>query len=537
MKELFKDKFIDIIKDIRIIILFSILILSILGINYSFFNNNSIVIDSIAQGSIAQRVGINFDSTSSLRDYEEIISINGKKISSLDDYYNAINNVSRIKLITDKNLDGYILAKSDNESNFGISVRKKAKSNIHLGIEFEGGSRFILKPQEKLSNDEYDMLKNSLQSRLDIYGVSGTKVEKIKDAFSDEQLIIVESTSSNKNDIIELIHRQGNFKAVLNNQTIFTGDDVLRVSSDPRSSIFRGCSKEEDKDNKWVCHQSLSFSVNEKAAQNFYDISQNLTEVKKGYLSKEIKYYLDDIEIINLSVSSVFKTKKIFNHQITFPGNPAETEKIAMDSLKKETKFLATVLSTKSLPSKLDIVQSYSISSSMGSEFLQNALFVGFLALLVVAGTIAIRYRHFSIFIGIIFALLSEIVILLGVSVLMKITIDLASIGGIIAAIGTGVDDQVIITDEQLRKKNKSLNSKKKLKAALLIILISYLTTIAAMIPLMFGGLAMLKGFSFMIILGVSIGVFITRPAYANFLRVMLTTKEKRMEESRNEKK
>lgn len=532
MKESFKNKFLDIIKDIRVIILLLTIILSIFGINYSFFSSQGIVIDSVAQGSIAQRSGINFDSHSSLTNYEEIISINGQDIKTAEEFYKISDNNQRLNIITNKNPKGYILDKSKNESNFGLSVREKPTSNIHLGIEFEGGSRFILKPQEILSDIDYNLLQNSLQSRLDIYGVSGTKVEKLKDAFSDDQLIIVESTSSNKNDIIELIHRQGNFKAVLNNKTIFTGDDVLTVSLDPRSSRFRGCS--EDEDNLWSCHHSLSFTVNQKAAQNFYDVSQNLTVINKS-LSKKIHYFMDGVEIINLSVSSAFKYKKVYNHQITFPGNPSKSKNIAMDSLNKEKKFLVTVLSTKSLPSKLDIVQSYSISSSMGSQFLHNALLVGLLALLVVAGTIAIRYRYFSIFIGIIFALISEIIILLGISVFMKISIDLAAIGGIIAAIGTGVDDQVIITDEQLRKKNKSLTSKKRLKAALVIILVSYITTVAAMFPLMFGGLSMLKGFAFMIITGVTIGVFITRPAYAKFLRVMLTTREERKWESKKD--
>jgi preprotein translocase subunit SecD len=529
MKESFKDKFLDVIKDIRVIILFLIIILSIFGINYSFFNSQGIVIDSIAQGSIAQKSGVNFDSHTSLTSYEEIISINGEDIKTPDEFYKITDNSQTINLITNLNPEGYILTKSQNESNFGISVRKKPTSNLHLGIEFEGGSRFILKPEERLSELDYTLLKDSLQSRLDIYGVSGTKVEKLKDAFSDEQLIIVESTSSNKNDILELIHRQGNFKAVLNNITIFTGDDVLTVSQDPRSSRFGGC--KEDEENLWTCHHSLSFSVNQEAAQRFYDVSQNLT-VTDGHLSEDIHYFLDGVEIINLSVSSIFKYKKIFNQQITFPGNPSESKDIAMESLNKEKKFLVTVLSTKSLPSKLDIVQSYSISSSMGSEFLHNAILVGLLALLVVAGTIAIRYRYFSIFVGIVFALISEIIILLGIAVFMRISIDLAAIGGIIAAIGTGVDDQVIITDEQLRKKNRNLTSKKRLKAALLIILISYITTLAAMFPLMFGGLSMLKGFAFMVIIGVTIGVFVTRPAYAKFLRIMLTTREERKEES-----
>jgi preprotein translocase subunit SecD len=51
------------------------------------------------------------------------------------------------------------------------------------------------------------------------------------------------------------------------------------------------------------------------------------------------------------------------------------------------------------------------------------------------------------------------------------------------------------------------------------------------MVPLYVAGLQLLQGFAFMIIIGVSVGVFITRPAYAAFLRIMKTTRAERKEE------
>ena len=65
--------------------------------------------------------------------------------------------------------------------------------------------------------------------------------------------------------------------------------------------------------------------------------------------------------------------------------------------------------------------------------------------------------------------------------------------------------------------------------------MIAYFTTLAAMIPLMFAGLKMLQGFSLMILLGVTVGVLITRPAYAAMLRIIMTTREQRAEELADE--
>jgi preprotein translocase subunit SecD len=42
------------------------------------------------------------------------------------------------------------------------------------------------------------------------------------------------------------------------------------------------------------------------------------------------------------------------------------------------------------------------------------------------------------------------------------------------------------------------------------------------MIPLIFAGAGMLKGFALTTIIGVSVGVFITRPAYASIIEILL---------------
>ena len=50
----------------------------------------------------------------------------------------------------------------------------------------------------------------------------------------------------------------------------------------------------------------------------------------------------------------------------------------------------------------------------------------------------------------------------------------------------------------------------------------AYTTTVVAMAPLMFAGAGLLKGFALTTIIGVSIGVFISRPAYAATIEILL---------------
>ncbi|MBI2142105.1 preprotein translocase subunit SecD, partial [Candidatus Woesearchaeota archaeon] len=101
--------------------------------------------------------------------------------------------------------------------------------------------------------------------------------------------------------------------------------------------------------------------------------------------------------------------------------------------------------------------------------------------------------------------------------------IDLAAVAGIIAAVGTGVNDQIIITDEALRgEARRAFSWKDKIKNAFFVIFGAYITLVVAMLPLLFAGAGLLRGFALTTIIGVSVGVFITRPAYAAILEILL---------------
>jgi len=545
MKESISIKFKDILKNWKVLILIFFLFISyvaVLGFN-SFGEKEGVVINGISINSAAEKAGFSYKSTTNLMNLEKIISVNGEKISTIEDFYSAVENQSfneSFLIITNQNKEGYsvILNNENNETKkqvLGISVRDAPSSNIKLGIELEGGSRLILKPTDSISSEQFDMLINSLQNRLDIYGASGTKVNKLEDSYTGEKFIIVESTSSNKNDIFDLIKRQGEFEAKVGNVTVFTGGNVAQVFTDPQRAGLEQCSPVEG--TKVQCSFRFQIGIDEAGTDSFFDATSKLA-VRAGSLSEKVYFYLDGREITSLSIAKDFKYKKISTPTITVSSEPMMTQKDAIEGGQKEMKLLQTILSTDSLPSELEVVQSYSISSSLGETLLSNAVLVGLFAVLVVAGIVALRYRHFGIFIGIMIALLGEVTIVFGIAAFMKLTIDLSAIGGLIAAIGTGVDDQVIITDEYFRKdtkKRKELRSRQKIKNAFYVIMIAYFTTLAAMIPLMFAGLKMLQGFSFMILIGVTVGVLITRPAYAAILRVLMTTHEERVEEKRLE--
>jgi len=115
------------------------------------------------------------------------------------------------------------------------------------------------------------------------------------------------------------------------------------------------------------------------------------------------------------------------------------------------------------------------------------------------------------------FTSFSELFIILGFAALIRWNLDLPSIAGILATIGTGVDQQIIIMDEA--KRRKTLSIKQRIKHASSIILTAYLTLVAAMIPLYWAGAGLFKGFAFTTIIGVTAGILVTRPAFAEMIK------------------
>jgi preprotein translocase subunit SecD len=116
---------------------------------------------------------------------------------------------------------------------------------------------------------------------------------------------------------------------------------------------------------------------------------------------------------------------------------------------------------------------------------------------------------------------LSEVFILLGFVSLVQYPLNLSHLAGFIAVIGTGVDDLIIIADEILQQGQVETGRvfQSRFRKAFWVIGAAAATTIVAMLPMVAFPLADLSGFAIITIVGVLIGVLVTRPAYGDILR------------------
>lgn len=216
------------------------------------------------------------------------------------------------------------------------------------------------------------------------------------------------------------------------------------------------------------------------------------------------------------------KGECIYSAQITGGAN----NKSAAEN---EVKMNQIWLTSGNLPEKAHVESKSTVPASLGAQFLRYSLLTGIIGVLSVSLVIFLRYRKFFIVLPVIITGFSEIVILLGVASIINWEIDLPAIAGIIAAVGTGVDNQIVITDETLASRGQAKRASsitERIRRAFFIIFTSAATIIAVMLPLMTFVAGMLKGFALTTMLGVIIGIFITRPAYAKIIEEYLKGSE-----------
>mgnify|MGYP002762261270 CR=1 FL=1 len=175
----------------------------------------------------------------------------------------------------------------------------------------------------------------------------------------------------------------------------------------------------------------------------------------------------------------------------------------------------------------LDEGTATAISAAQGEDFKRDSVIIGLLAVLTVAGVVFFRYGDPKVAAPMVVTAFSEVVVLLGFAAFIQYPLDLSVIAGFIAVIGTGVDDLVIIADEVMAEGD--VNSRRvfqsRFRKAFWVVGAAAATTIVAMSPLASPWLSLgdLQGFAIFTILGVLVGVLVTRPAYGDILRALLT--------------
>ncbi len=491
------------------------------------------------------------------------------------------------------------------------------ETGINQGLDLQGGTNVLVSiDSEENSQELANQVSNVLDQRISAFGLTEASIRTVE--LAGEYMVQVEVAETDQEQIRELIEQEGQFEARMplevedeleytlfethtftrengeisvNGSTYQPGDDweiegtTFRYINDTEDTAhleavaYSGADVEQVLTGEGAVGPSgegfefqFPVIITRESAENVQRVAQNYEVAGVGdesHLmmpdSNEYAYlrlYVDGEMQNELRMAGVFAQQIIQQPSITGGG---ETEAETQQNMEE----LQAILQSGSLPAGIQVESISTISAALGDRFMTAALFSIVSSLIAVGGIIYLRYGDPRLVVPIVFTGSSEVFILLGAFFSTLITLDLAAIAGIIAAVGTGVDDQIIITDE--RGKDKIRSWKRRLKRAFFVIFTAAATTIGAMAPLinpaasnlaigaaglgligyalysrrasrMYLGLGAftvtasvfmmqfdpsafalqaVRGFAITTIIGVLVGIMITRPAYAKFLEYM----------------
>ncbi|MFB6199515.1 MAG: hypothetical protein ABEJ83_01435 [Candidatus Nanohaloarchaea archaeon] len=495
------------------------------------------------------------------------------------------------------------------------------ETNIKKGLDLKGGTKLLMSVQSNNTSKEMvGQIKRILEQRVSAFGLTQTSIRTVR--LGDEYKIQMEVASSNETRLRRLISQEGSFEARLpltvqdklkfklektysfryHNNSITVANQTYRPNQTFKldGTKFYYLNNSESAANLEVVAysgqdiqsvlssdamvrptgsgHSFRFPVvlSQESAENVKRVAQNYPTIRLGtgqsstYLGRldssgdpaKLSLYVDGNLQSSLNVGAVFKRQVITQPSIN-GGAPTAAQ------ARQDMQRLMAILQSGQLPAPVKVDSVSTISSSLGSQFMSAAFISIVLSLVAVGALIYVRYGRWKLALPIVITGSSEVFILLGSFFSTLITLDLASIAGIVAAVGTGVDDQIIITDESSQKTIQ--NWKERLKRAFFVIFTSAASTIGAMSPIVSPSLSnmaigaaglgligyeiytdkrkphhlaigifavivafiafqfdpsafalqSIRGFALTTILGVLIGISITRPAYAKFLEYL----------------
>ena len=498
---------------LRVWILIFALFLALLSIAPWKSFDNGVLIRSVEVNSSAFEQG--------LRQGQVINSIDGRKVETIEDFSQIMgeknfSNTS-IKTLILTNQGEYILF--DNKAP-EITVSQLPKSNLKTGLDLSGGSKAIVKAEDKdLSRSEINDLIDVVSNRLNVYGVADVQISSVSD-LEGNNFMQVEIAGATPKDLRDLISQQGKFEAKIGNQTVFIGGekDITSVSRSGQEALVENCQQAAE---GYACNFRFTIYLSEETAKRHAEITKSLAvnSTSQGrYLNETLDLYLDDKLVDSLLIGESLKGRVTTQVSVSGPGSGA-TQEEAFKNAEENMHKLQTILITGSLPYKLEIVKLDTISPNLGKEFTRNIIILGLIVFLIISVILFVKYRKIKITLSVILTMFSEAFITLGIAAVISWNLDAPSIAGIIAGMGTGVNDQIVIIDESVS--NRHLSIKERIKRALFIIFGAFFTIIAAMLPLFWAGAGMLKGFALTTIIGVTVGILITRPAFADIVRKM----------------
>lgn len=483
-----RESIISLIKDWRVALLIVLVIASLVGIYLTPLN-----LDKGLEGNL--QFGLDLEGGSWLQMEFQSVIVGYSTDKSVGD---LIENLQKSLEVDVVQIDAEHL-----------EIRKNV-SRADLEPIFAASGAKIVAYREGVSEHTAEDVKRILNKKVNALGMQDAKINLLTPTGSEyPQYVRIELAGVDMATAQEIVGKQGMFEI-----RIQTTDDATEhvIFGDQITSV--GVPQKDPYTQTW----GVGFTFSDEGARAFREASIEHRALDNPR-AHPLVMLLDNETVYSAPLGndlvSELRTGPVRSLSATTGGGDAGLE---------DAMTLEIHLRAGALPVKVNIVGSGSVPAALGEHFKTMVALAGVLALLTVGVVIYYRYRELSIVIPMLAINFSEIIILLGIARFAQ-QLDLASIAGLIAVVGTGIDQLVIVTDEVLhegRVPSPNLYMK-RYGRAFAIIAVAAATVIIAMLPLVLMDLSTLRGFAIITILGTLIGILVTRPAYGKVIMAILS--------------
>ncbi|MFB6094702.1 MAG: preprotein translocase subunit SecD [Halanaeroarchaeum sp.] len=368
----------------------------------------------------------------------------------------------------------------------------------------------------------------TLAAKVDASGFGGTTVQSVQSQTGEgTHYIVVEAANRNVSTVRELLSSRGVVRIVASYPKNGSQATATVLSQEELRAAGGQIGLPRTSQGQPVVPITLSDQVAEEFASEMvqYGFAQDAAASQCTYANGSVQYpsycllTIRDGSVVYHAGVKASLADSFANGE--FVKDP---QFVITATSMEEARQLSVDLRAGALPAPLTVVDTFYMAPSMGAKFKLYSLITGLLAVFAVSGAVFARYREPKIALPMIVTALAEVYLLLGFAATAGLALNLSHIAGLIAVVGTGVDDLVIIADEVMAEQvSSSRVFQSRFRKALWVIGAAAATTIIAMSPLAVLSLGDLRGFAIITILGVLIGVLLTRPAYGDILRRLLT--------------
>jgi preprotein translocase subunit SecD len=404
-----------------------------------------------------------------------------------------------------------------------VSRREFARALGAAGVRASPGDI-----REGVTDETIRTAVDVLDSKVSQAGLSGATVRTVQSG--QQTYVQIEVPNANRSEVLELIGDRGQVRLVAHfptrengsttyrNETVLTQEEIASIGT-----VQPAQGNQQPR---------VPITLTDRAAEPFaramerFGFTQNPSSCRYRQSPDDAGYCLytvNDGEVVygagvRASLARDFASGEFARDPsfVITASNASEANQLQID------------LQAGALPTELDIEEEGTtqfVLPSLGDRFKLYSLVTGAIAVLAVSLVVYIRYREARIAAPMIVTAFAEVFLLLGFAAAISYPLDLSVIAGFIAVIGTGVDDLIIIADEVLQQGETSTRRmfRRRFRKAFWPIAAAAATLIIAMAPLSVLSLGDLRGFAIVTIIGVLIGVLITRPAYGDVLRSLMT--------------